>query len=453
MCVCVCVCVSGFVYTQTYTDTGDTGERKRTTLNTRIQTHTHIHTRTRTRSAHFSPPTYPDQHNKPITLLTRAFMMRGGPGLVRLRDGVVHGCHAVADRCCETWMTRMRRVRQCLEDMAPVSRRAHLGTRVGYPTLDHVLHESAGVEVWRARVPASGLPCIVSPVPMSSSSPRSTPRLPPVDDGSGDVPVVVKRIDPVVANDTEVDVLESLRGADGFTQLLGSYRDPSDAAVCLVMPEYGLDLFDWIDANRTVPTGIGDVWRIAADVGRRLVYLHRRVGVAHLDVKPENILQRRTTHPWRKRRRRSTSSSSSLPDFGPAVVADFGCTRDLRDPRLRDVVGTDRYAAPELRGSGPVYLFSEKSDAYSLGLTVYVAVTRTYPRTRDPVALVRDLRERCASPTDVAAVEHGLGPWLQPRLTDRTTVEDGLRRVAAVTAATTTAATTTTTTTTASPPW
>ena len=302
------------------------------------------------------------------------------------------------------------------------------GLRWATPTLDRLLHESPGVRVWRGRVPRDDVPAAAvaaataekateeggddeeeeeEAVVVGKREDVADPTDLPTD---STIPVVVKRIESDFFRTIETTALDAVRGVDGFTQLLWSYRDPADNALCLVMPAYGPDMLDWTVASAD-GMSVGDARRMATDVGRCLVYLHRRVGVAHLDVKPENLFRCAA----RRGRRRTV------------VVGDFGSAHDLRHPRLRSLVGTDRYAPPELRGDGPVYLFSEKSDAYSLGLTTYVAVMRTNPPTRDPAALVRDLRDRCRSAADVAFVDHCVGSWLRTRPVDRATVETGLR--------------------------
>ena len=90
-----------------------------------------------------------------------------------------------------------------------------------------------------------------------------------------------------------------------------------------------------------------------------LAYCHSQ-GVIHRDIKPQNVIIR--------------------PD-GRAVLVDFGLVKlwDPRDPRTRTVVramGTPEYAPPEQWGAGHT---DPRSDLYSLGATLYHALTGQTP--------------------------------------------------------------------------
>jgi serine/threonine protein kinase len=85
--------------------------------------------------------------------------------------------------------------------------------------------------------------------------------------------------------------------------------------------------------------------------------LHHR-GIAHVDVKPENVI---------------------LRDLRPVLI-DFGSARQLGTPQPSGrPVGTPGYAAPELEAGEPI---SASMDLYGLGALLHEA--RTGQRTFDP---------------------------------------------------------------------
>ncbi len=92
------------------------------------------------------------------------------------------------------------------------------------------------------------------------------------------------------------------------------------------------------------------VARLGMQIASALSYAHGR-GIIHRDIKPSNVLLDAGGTAW-------------VTDFGLARDSDAGLTRSA------DLVGTFRYMAPE-RFSGQC---DERSDIYSLGLTLYELV-------------------------------------------------------------------------------
>ena len=98
--------------------------------------------------------------------------------------------------------------------------------------------------------------------------------------------------------------------------------------------------------------------RVGLQVADGLAYAHA-VGVVHRDVKPSNILLTR-------------DGQAKLADFGIARGSDF----DATVTQTGAVHGSPAYIAPEVAAGGSA---TALSDAWSLGATLYHAVTGTPP--------------------------------------------------------------------------
>ncbi|XP_029986379.1 proto-oncogene serine/threonine-protein kinase mos [Sphaeramia orbicularis] len=124
-----------------------------------------------------------------------------------------------------------------------------------------------------------------------------------------------------------------------------------------------------------------DRWlRYAADVARGLRFLHSH-GVAHLDIKPANVLV-------------SAQDVCKIADFGCSLKLERGCEVTATSPHLSHVGGTYTHRAPELLRGEPV---SARADVYSFGITLWQLMTREPPFTGDRQCVIyavvaRDLR-------------------------------------------------------------
>jgi serine/threonine protein kinase len=114
------------------------------------------------------------------------------------------------------------------------------------------------------------------------------------------------------------------------------------------------------------------VAQLALQAAEALEHAHQ-LGIVHRDIKPENLLVDAGGHLW-------------ITDFG---LARFEADRNLT--RSGDLVGTLRYMSPE-QALAKRALVDHRSDIYSLGVTVYEALTleRAYPAS-DREELLRQL--------------------------------------------------------------
>ncbi|KAM0927660.1 hypothetical protein ACQ4PT_002738 [Festuca glaucescens] len=116
----------------------------------------------------------------------------------------------------------------------------------------------------------------------------------------------------------------------------------------------GGDLFSLISARGRLPEH--EAAGIAAQLASALVACHRR-GVAHRDVKPDNLLFDAAT--------------------GALKLGDFGSAEWFGDGRaMSGLVGTPYYVAPEVVAGRE---YGEKVDVWSAGVVLYLMLSGTVP--------------------------------------------------------------------------
>lgn len=131
--------------------------------------------------------------------------------------------------------------------------------------------------------------------------------------------------------------------------------------------------------------------RLSRQVLRSVAEVHR-AGVAHLDVKPENLL-------FRHSRPAATASDPVAMTRGieanELVLVDFGSSQSMPDDEpqagMPEGTGTEAYMAPELFEQRA----SKASDLWSAGVVSYVLLTGQMPfrKTKDPRSQRRLIRE------------------------------------------------------------
>ena len=118
----------------------------------------------------------------------------------------------------------------------------------------------------------------------------------------------------------------------------------------IVLPLAECDLFERVQRK---PLSEDAGRELARQMLSALAFLHGN-GIAHRDVKPENIL---------------------LVD-GKYVLSDFGFAAMVGNGHCTEWLGSPHYSAPEIYRRRP---YGEKVDIWSLGITLFVAMTGRMP--------------------------------------------------------------------------
>jgi serine/threonine protein kinase len=154
----------------------------------------------------------------------------------------------------------------------------------------------------------------------------------------------------------------------------------------------GQNLADVIEAaQKNLSNSVGiqsqkEVAKIGVQVARALQHAHEQ-GVLHRDIKPSNLLLDENGTTW-------------VTDFGLAKLADD----KSRHAKTAGIVGTIRYIPPE----GFSAQWDERSDVYSLGLTLYELITlRPVFEGDDFNQLVKTISDGSLSSNQTGKIEGG----------------------------------------------
>lgn len=200
--------------------------------------------------------------------------------------------------------------------------------------------------------------------------------------------VVIKEQLPDIADDAivrqrfrhETEVLSKL----AHENIVRMYDADLEATPPYIVLEHvdGVPLTDLIAAGRLTRTGIA--LKIARDLVRALAHIHKR-GVLWLDSKPSNVL---------------------VTAQGRVVLLDFGIARSKDDSGRGTgiVLGTLAYSSPEQLRDDPL---DERSDIYSIGVTLYQMFTGRLPFGGEPTSIemaVERFTQAPAAPSSVATI-------------------------------------------------
>ena len=157
---------------------------------------------------------------------------------------------------------------------------------------------------------------------------------------------------------TEVQIMLNLKHPH-IIQLLDYYTLCKHLYIILEYLPGSIDLFDYIDQQGFLSESRARV--IFSQLLQATSYLHHTANVAHLDIKPENIILK--------------------PETGLTKLIDFGAATQLTGEKstisTTKFCGTRQYAAPEI-------LFTKQfdpilADMWACGVTLYKMVTGHLP--------------------------------------------------------------------------
>ena len=185
-------------------------------------------------------------------------------------------------------------------------------------------------------------------------------------------------------------------------------QSESDNSVPYLIMEYvdGPTLHDRIHSDAPIPFRTTAVW--VASLADALAAAHRN-GIVHRDIKPSNILLARSGQSLHA----PITPDDQQEEWTPKL-ADFGLAQTEHvDSQLTQsgfLTGTPAYASPEQALADRV---STASDIYSLGVTLFEALTGELPYRGTPHAVIRQILDESfpnprslnpAIPTDLETI-------------------------------------------------
>lgn len=153
----------------------------------------------------------------------------------------------------------------------------------------------------------------------------------------------------------EIEALKLSFYTDHIVKLYEVYETSSEIILVLELAQGG-ELQRVLDDEESIEELVAK--RMVSQILDGLIRLHDN-DIAHLDIKPQNILLTRT-----------------YPD-GDIKLCDFGISRRItKESEIREICGTPDYVAPEILRYDPISL---ATDMWSLGVLTYVLLTGYSP--------------------------------------------------------------------------
>ncbi|CAO2038849.1 unnamed protein product [Urochloa humidicola] len=151
----------------------------------------------------------------------------------------------------------------------------------------------------------------------------------------------------------------------GVVQVRAVYEDEVWTHTVMDLCE-GPDLLEWVASRRGAPVPEAVAAAIIAQIAQALALYHRN-GVAHRDVKPDNILVDAAAEDEEDGEGEAAAWRARLAGFGSTTwIGIEGLSR------AEGLVGTPHYVAPEVVAGGE---YSAKADMWSAGVVMYALLS------------------------------------------------------------------------------
>ena len=222
-----------------------------------------------------------------------------------------------------------------------------------------------------------------------------------LDDETGRFVAVKRLLDPTHVSRFEIEArLLAQLDHPRVVRVVDHFRDAGDYYIVMELID-GESLHDRLVAEGTPGLPVDEVIEWGGQACEALDYIHEQ-HIVHRDVKPQNLI---------------------VADRG-VVLVDFGVARELGESSHGTIaVGTPRYMAPEVFSGGRV---SERSDVFSLAVTLVTLIAGTPPSYTDRAPLVG--RYADVSPAIDTALRAGMEFMPERRISSAAAFAEALGR-------------------------